>query len=152
MKKIMISAGTAAASFALAGCATLEEGVAEETAETYYAVLTGANEVGGGDADGYGTAEISVSDELGQICWDLNDIRDIGPMAAAHVHMGAAGTNGPPVFTLRRANEGGFKGCTDASEWNQNTIEGDPQMFYVNVHTAEFPNGAIRGQLTDHDN
>lgn len=63
--------------------------------------------------------------------------------------MGAAGTNGPPVFTLRRANEGGYKGCTDGSEWTQNRIEDNPEMFYVNVHTAEYPNGAIRGQLRD---
>ena len=72
--KLLVAAATA--SFALAGCATLEEAIAEETAETYYASLTGAAEVGGGDMDGSGEAEISVSDELGQVCWDLNDIAE----------------------------------------------------------------------------
>lgn len=147
MLKILITAATAAGAIALAGCATLEETVAEETAQTYYANLTGAAEVGGGDTDGSGRAEISISDEFGQVCWDLNDIRGIGPITAAHIHLGAAGTNGPPVFTLRRANEGGYKGCTDGSEWQQDRIEGNPEAFYVNVHTAEYPNGAIRGQL-----
>lgn len=139
----------AISSLALAGCATLEEGFAEETGDTYYATLTGAAEVGGGDPDGYGEAEITIADEFGQICWDLNKISGIGPITAAHIHIGAAGTNGPPVFTLRRAKEGGYKGCTDGSEWKQNRIEDNPRLFYVNVHTAEYPNGAIRGQLNE---
>lgn len=143
---------TAAGAFALSACATIEETVAEETAETYDAVLTGANVVGGGDADGYATAEISVSDELGQVCWDVNDVRGIGPVTAAHVHRGAAGVNGPPVFTLRQSNEGEWQGCTDAAEWTQDRIEGNPAAFYVNLHTAQYPNGAIRGQLRDDDN
>ncbi|MDZ4307220.1 CHRD domain-containing protein [Allopontixanthobacter sp.] len=138
---------TLAGCAALAGCATLEETFAEETADTYYATLTGAQEVGGGDPDGAGKAEISISDDFGQVCWDLNEIRGIGPITAAHIHVGAVGTNGPPVFTLRPANEGGYKGCTDGSEWTQDRIEDNPQAFYVNVHTAEYPNGAIRGQL-----
>lgn len=138
---------TVACCVALAGCATLEETVAEETADTYYAALTGAQEVGGGDPDGSGRAEISISDGFGQVCWDLNDITGIGPITAAHIHAGRAGTNGPPVFTLRPAEEGGYKGCTDGSEWTQDRIEDNPDAFYVNVHTAQYPNGAIRGQL-----
>lgn len=138
---------TVAGCVALAGCATLEETVAEETADTYYATLTGAQEVGGGDPDGSGRAEISISDGFGQVCWDLNDITGIGPITAAHIHAGRAGTNGPPVFTLRPAEEGGYKGCTDGSEWTQDRIEDNPDAFYVNVHTAQYPNGAIRGQL-----
>ncbi|UIP07561.1 CHRD domain-containing protein [Erythrobacter sp. SDW2] len=148
MKTAIVLIASATATLALAGCATLEETLAEESSETYYATLTGANEVGGGDSDGYGRAEISITDEFGQICWDLNDVRGIGPITAAHIHLGAAGTNGPPVFTLRRANEGGYKGCTDGSEWQEDRIEGNPEAFYVNVHTAEYPNGAIRGQLS----
>lgn len=149
MKKLHILATTAVASLALAGCATVEEGIAEEAAETFYANLTGAAEVGGGDVDGSGQAEITVSDELGQVCWDLNDVRGIGPITAAHIHRGAAGTNGPPVFTLMRSNEGNWTGCTDASEFVQEFLEAAPSAFYVNVHTAEFPGGAIRGQLAD---
>lgn len=143
----LFAATTLGAAVALAGCATLEEGLAEETADTFYANLTGAAEVGGGDTDGSGKAEITVSDELDQVCWDLNDVRGIGPITAAHIHRGAAGTNGPPVFTLNRANEGGYKGCTEASEFVQEFLGSNPGAFYVNVHTAEFPNGAIRGQL-----
>lgn len=136
-----------AGAVALAGCATVEEAVVEETGDTYRAMLTGAQEVPNGDPDGSARAEISISDDFDQVCWDVNDVRGIGPVTAAHIHRGARGVNGPPVFTLRRAEEGGYKGCTDGSEWAQDRIENNPEAFYVNLHTAEYPNGAIRGQL-----
>lgn len=146
--KIRYMIGLAAtASMAVAGCATIEEGVGEAVSETYHATLTGANEVGGGDPDGYGEAEISVSDELNQICFELSKVTGIGPITAAHVHRGVAGANGPPVFTLSKSNEGNWQGCKADSEWTQDRIEGNPGEFYVNVHTAEYPGGAIRGQL-----
>lgn len=147
MKTQSIVPAVLAVATLVTGCATLEEGIAEETAETYYATLTGAQVVGGGDPDGAARVEITVSDELGQICWDLDNIANIDTITAAHIHRGVKGTNGPPVFTLRRANEGGFKGCTDIAEWTQYRIEKDPYNFYVNVHTIQYPGGAIRGQL-----
>ncbi|MEH6790299.1 CHRD domain-containing protein [Parasphingorhabdus sp.] len=143
-KTLLAGLGTAA----LAGCATVEEKVAERTGDVYRTTLLGSEEVGPGDADGYGRAEISISETFGQICWDINGVRGIGPITAAHIHRGVRGTNGPPVFTLRPANEGGYKGCADGSEWTQDRIEGDPSGFYVNVHTAEYPAGAIPGQLS----
>ena len=139
----------AASALSLGACETLQEDIAETTADTYRAWLTGANEVGGGDPDGFGEAEITVSDILGQVCWDLNNIQNIGPITAAHVHFGAAGTDGPPVFTLRPTDNGNYKGCASGSEWTQDQIEDNPQEFYVNVHTSEYPAGAIRGQLTN---
>lgn len=148
MNRVRLLALSAAASaIALAGCATVEEGIAEKTTTTYRASLTGAQEPGGGDPDGAGKAEVSISDNFGQICYDLNDIRGIGPITAAHIHRGAPGVNGPVVFTLKPANEGGYKGCSGGAEWTQDRIENNPDAFYVNVHTAEYPNGAIRGQL-----
>ena len=139
----------AAGTFALAGCATLEEEAVDATSDTYKTVLTGANEVGGGDPDGYGRAEISVSDGFGQVCWEIKDVTGIDTPTAAHIHYGRAGTNGPPVFTLERSNEGRWQGCKDGAEWTQNRLQGNPADFYVNVHNAAYPNGAIRGQLSD---
>ncbi|RYE01909.1 MAG: CHRD domain-containing protein [Sphingobacteriales bacterium] len=132
---------------ALVGCATVEEAVVEQTSDTYRASLTGAQEPGGGDPDGMGRAEISVADRADQICYDVNGIRNIGPVTGAHIHRGAPGVNGPIVFTLKEANEGGFKGCSARTEWLEDRIEANPSAYYVNIHTAEYPNGAIRGQL-----
>lgn len=139
-------AGVAAA-LALGGCATIEEVAADALNTTYTANLTGAQEVGGGDPDGSARARITVEDNFDQVCWAVTEVRNISEVTAAHVHVGVAGTNGPPVFTLRKSNEGTWVGCSEGSEWTQDRIEGNPERFYVNLHTADYPNGAIRGQL-----
>jgi CHRD domain len=138
---------TMTAAAALAGCATLEEAAADALNTTYRANLTGAQVVGGGDSDGSANAEVTIEDNFDQVCWSVTDVRNIGPVTAAHIHVGARGVNGPPVFTLTKSNEGTWKGCSEGTEWTQDRIEGDPERFYVNLHTAEYPNGAIRGQL-----
>lgn len=137
-----------ASATALASCATLEEGAAEALNTTYRANLTGAQEVGGGDPDGSAQAEVTIADNFDQVCWSVHDVRNIGPVTAAHIHVGARGVNGPPVFTLTKSNEGSWKGCSEGAEWKQDRIQGNPEAFYVNLHTAEYPNGAIRGQLS----
>lgn len=132
----------------LGACATLEEGVAEATSATRNATLSGAQEVGPGDPDGYARAEISVTDEFNQICYDVGDIRNIDAITGMHIHRGRAGVNGPVVLTLTKANEGGWKGCKGRAEWLEDAIEKDFTNYYVNIHTAPYPNGAIRGQLS----
>lgn len=147
MTNRMVLTAAAASALALAGCATLEEAAAEAVNTSYRANLTGAQEVGPGDPDGSGRAEITIADDFDQVCWDISDVRNIGEVTAAHIHVGARGVNGPPVFPLTKSNEGTWKGCSGGAEWTQDRISGDPERFYVNLHTAEYPNGAIRGQL-----
>jgi hypothetical protein len=146
MKHSLILAG-AAASMILAGCATVEEAAVQVTTTTYNASLTGAQEVGGGDPDGSAKAEISVAKNLDRVCYDIRDIRNIGPITAAHIHEGAMGQDGPPVITLTKAPEGGFKGCVGAPEWLQDAMKANFSNYYVNIHTVDYPKGAIRGQL-----
>lgn len=145
-KSLKIAAALAPA-LALAACATAEEAVVEKLTETYKADMTGAQVVGGGDPDGSATAEVSVSDNLNQICYDVNDIHGIGPVTGVMIHRGAPGTNGPVVLTMKQANEGGWKGCTRRSEWVEDSIDKNFTSYYVQIHTSEYPNGAIRGQL-----
>lgn len=148
MKRIVAMTLAAICSTSLvAACATVEEDAVEAVAETYKATLTGAEEVGGGDPDGYAEAEVTVADNLDNICWEIKNIRGIATPTAAHIHRGARGVNGPPVFTLKQANEGGWKGCSNRSEWTEDAIENNVSGFYVNVHNGEYPDGAIRGQL-----
>lgn len=131
----------------LAGCATVEEAAVKATTTTYEATLTGAQEVGGGDPDGSGRAEVSVAKNLDRVCYNVHDIHGLGTITAAHIHEGAKGKNGPPVITLTEAPEGGFKGCTDAPGWLQDAMKSNFSGYYANIHTNEYPNGAIRGQL-----
>lgn len=136
-----------AAPLALAGCASVEEAAVAATTTTYHATLTGAQEVNGGDPDASGTADVSVARNLDQICYDVHGLSGLGPITAAHIHRGAPGEDGPPVVTLKAAGESGFKGCDPAPEWLQDAMKADFSGYYVNVHTSEYPKGAIRGQL-----
>lgn len=133
----------------LGACATVEETVAEAVAETRRATLDNAQLVGmRGDSDGYARVELTVSDELDQVCYDLNDTRNLDEITGISIHRGAYGQNGPAVLTLRRSNQGGFKSCVSRSEWLEDSMERNPAAYYVQLATSRYPNGAIRGQFS----
>ena len=115
----------------------------------YVAELTGGAEVPGpGDPDGGGFAELSIDVAEGQLCWNL--VVELGEAAvAAHVHDGDAGTAGPVVVTLGTPDGNGESNdCASGLDPALlQSIVDEPAGFYVNVHTAGFPDGAVRGQL-----
>jgi hypothetical protein len=115
-----------------------------------FADLTGAAEVPGpGDPDGGGFAAIAIFLDAGELCAFLQ-VSDIAAATAAHIHVGAAGVAGDIVVTLPTPDADGFaEGCVDGlGAPLLEAIAADPTAYYVNVHNAEFPGGAIRGQLS----
>jgi hypothetical protein len=70
------------------------------------------------------------------------------PVIAAHIHRGAAGTNGPIVVPFVAPTTGMSQGCVSVADALLNEIRSDPGGFYVNVLTTAHPGGEIRGQLT----
>ncbi len=111
--------------------------------------LTGAAEVPGpGDADGTGTASITLNQGKGQICFEIT-VSNIATATAAHIHEAPVGQAGPPVVTLAPPPAGGSsKDCVAADAELIKRIRQNPANFYINVHNAEFPDGAVRGQLS----
>lgn len=141
-----IALGTGAA-LALTGCETMAVETAEAVETTYRADLRGGAEVPGpGDPDGSGTAEVTIVDGADRLCYDLR-VSGIAPATAAHIHRGSVGEAGPPVIPLEAPADGSARGCIDASDALTDPIEANPSGFYVNVHNAEYPGGAVRGQL-----
>jgi hypothetical protein len=134
---------TIAAGALLAGCAS-----SSAPRANLAATLTGLQEVPGpGDPDGTGTAEVDVDPAAGRLCWNLY-VRQIDAATAAHIHHGAAGAAGPPVVTLTTPGaDGHSEGCLPVDEILGRRIAVQGYQFYVNVHTAAFPGGAVRGQL-----
>ncbi|MCT2401160.1 CHRD domain-containing protein [Novosphingobium mangrovi (ex Huang et al. 2023)] len=120
---------------------------AGEAARTYHATLTGAQEVKPGDPDGSASADVTVSADRGTLCYDVHDIQGLDPVVGAHIHRGAVGEDGPPTIPLTASPEGGFKGCVAAPDWLDEGMKSDFTGYYINLHTHEFPAGAIRGQL-----
>jgi hypothetical protein len=104
--------------------------------------LAGKNEVPKGAPAGKGTATITISG--GKVCWKFT-FSGIDKPTASHIHKAAAGAAGPVLVPLGAA----FKaaGCTTAPASVIKGIVAHPSRYYVNIHTAKFPGGAIRGQL-----
>ncbi|HEY5884913.1 MAG TPA: CHRD domain-containing protein [Pyrinomonadaceae bacterium] len=111
------------------------------------ATLTGAAEVPGpGDADGSGSAKVTLNHGKGQICYELT-VSNIGTATLAHIHTGAADAAGPVLVTLEAPADGSSNGCVNVDKDTIKAIMDNPAGYYVNVHNAEFPDGAVRGQL-----
>lgn len=109
--------------------------------------LSGAKEVPGpGDEDGKGKAAVKVKPSDGTLCFALR-WRDIDDPTAAHVHKAPKGEAGDIVVTLFQG-EADESGCIEnLDEALLRDIKRNPREYYVNIHNAEFPDGAIRGQL-----
>ena len=122
--------------------------IAADGGRTFSIALTGAQEVPPADPDGSGTATITLNHGQGQVCWELT-ASNIAPATAAHIHVAPVGVNGPVVVPLSPPTSGSSSGCVDGV--NQDLIKAiiqNPDAYYVNVHNAEYPGGAIRGQLS----
>ncbi len=147
--KIALLAAGAAVS--LGACATAEVAAVEAVTNTKYANMTGAQVVGGrGDPDASAKGFLSVSDTLNQICYDVQDIKNLdGTPTKAVIGRAAPGQTGPTVLTLNWANEGGFKNCINRSEWLEQNLEHRSGTYYMAIYTTAYPNGAIRGNFYD---
>ena len=109
--------------------------------------LTGAAEVPGpGDPNGSGEATLTLFPEQGLLCYVLT-ARGIAPATAAHVHAAPPGEAGPVVIPLAPPTGGVSGGCMPADPALLRDIAANPEEYYVNVHNAAYPAGAIRGQL-----
>ena len=93
-------------------------------------------------------ARIAINDATNQVCTDL-EVRNISAVTAAHIHEGRAGVNGPPVITLDAPDDDDSDDCDTVSDVLVDRLRRNPSAFYVNVHTADYPNGAIRGQIVE---
>jgi len=141
------SIAAVAASAALIATAALASGGVDGGGRRLNATLTGAAEVPGpGDTDGAGKAIIEVNPGQNRLCYKLR-VSNIASATMAHIHVGAAGVAGPIAVTLIAPADGSSAGCADLPEPLTKALLKTPGNYYVNVHNAEFPNGAVRGQL-----
>jgi hypothetical protein len=114
----------------------------------FQVALTGEAESPAGDPVATGTSTVRLRAGQGQVCYVLS-ADNLPPAAAAHIHEGAAGASGNVVIPLKTPDANGkSSGCAAAARALVAAILADPVGYYVNVHTAAFPGGAIRGQLT----
>lgn len=123
---------------------------APDAATPKFAALSGANEIGGGDPDGRGSATFVIED--GQLCFGIA-VANISAPTGAHIHAGKQHENGPVVVALvapSTGDPGASSGCVPIADELAAAIRAHPNQYYVNVHTADFPGGAVRGQVFFH--
>ena len=134
---------------AIAGPASAAKlGGADQGGRQLTTTLTGEQEVPvPGDPDGIGFATVTVNPGQGVLCYELS-VSGIAPATAAHLHEAPPGEAGPVVVTLEAPTDGSSGGCIDVGRALAKDILKNPADYYVNVHNAEFPAGALRGQLS----
>ena len=148
----MLSRFTAAACF----CSVSILGAAsnpDPTMRTFTVPLTGAAQSnfahpsgGTGDMDGTGVARLTIDPEGKQLCYDFR-LSGLSTPLLANIHHGKMLHNGPPVVTLFTGPGGELDGCVYWLRSQLTEIVSDPQDFYVEIGTTEYPDGALRGQL-----
>ena len=134
---------------------------AGHTNDVLAAQLSGRQEVAKGDPNGRGEAYVfGIDGDTTTLCYVLT-VQGIGTATAAHIHEGAPGENGPVVVNLAAPADGNAADCLTEGETGPGTtpkfptgetvadILANPEDYYVNVHNAEYPGGAIRGQLEE---
>lgn len=111
--------------------------------------MTGAEVVPG---PGHATVSVDfwvgVRPSIGQMVY-FYTITGLSEVSAIHIHSGGVGTNGPILFSLEMAPDGveivGSRQRVDRDLLQD--MADNPAGYYVDVHTAALPDGAIRGQL-----
>jgi hypothetical protein len=112
---------------------------------TFTVTMSGKTETPKGDPNGTGTAKIKIEASKGELCYRLS-WSHIGTPNAAHIHKGKKGTAGPVVIPLF-GGAAKHSGCVKASKSLLAKIVKSPASYYVNIHNAKYPGGAIRAQL-----
>jgi hypothetical protein len=160
-----IAAATAAATAAILVATLPGDGLADAVERTprsmqgkptlLKADLGGAAVVPGpGDPDGTADAKVSARPGELKICVRMEYELGVGRVTEIHIHEGGIGEAGPAIATLYEETVGGAPGpaliigCEGKMPKPVvKRVAKDPRRFYIDLHTLDFPDGAIRGQL-----
>ena len=116
-----------------------------EPTTSYVADMSADQEVPGpGPAGADGVVYIDVDPDAGRVCYSLDAD---GPTAVAgSIEQGTARRNGPVVVDLDLRRHGD-QGCVPADRGVLHEIVRCPGGFYVELRSADYPAGMMRGQL-----
>ncbi len=148
MKSTFMAAVIIAGGATLTACLPIPSGSDQTSGRSMMIALTGAAEGPGlGDPDGSGMAELLIDPVRGRLCYVLT-VDGIAPAQLAHIHKSPVGeAGGPIVVQLEAPTDGESEDCTAIAPEIAQSLLRTPAEYYVNVHNAEHPGGAVRGQL-----
>ncbi len=116
-------------------------------------LLSGANEVPANASTATGSGALALDTTAGTLGYLISFSGLSGPVTAAHFHAAPVGVAGPVVFNLSGSTISGigsssglFVGAmTGLTALQISAVQSNG--WYVNLHTAAFPGGEIRGQI-----
>lgn len=110
------------------------------------AELTGAAEVPANDSSGTGNLEATYDTETMMLTWTVTYEGLTGDATAAHFHGPAAeGENAGPVVPIEGDLASPIEGSATLTEEQATQLQDG--MWYFNLHTAQYPDGELRGQV-----
>jgi hypothetical protein len=104
-----------------------------------------------GDPDGYGIAAISVDPTTNVVTFDVAVAGITLPATMTHIHKGAIDAGGDVVVPANGAPDANGMQMSTSDAADPALIQdilAHPEGYYFNVHTDDFPKGALRGQLS----
>ncbi len=113
---------------------------------TFEVQLSGANEVPPVTSPAAGEGRFTFNDTTNVLTYSLT-ASGVSPnlVTAAHIHRGAAGTNGPIIYPLATSGFSVVSGSITLTA--QDVADLRAGNLYVNMHTTDHPGGAARAQL-----
>ena len=139
---------TIVALLGLGGCSLWEQDTSRGPEKSVNTDLSGEEEVPPVETKGHGTAEVHYNTATRELSWDISYDDLSGDATAAHFHgPGRMGEAGAPVqIPLGDKGLGSpITGSTQLTEEQaKELLAGE---WYVNIHTANHPDGEIRGQV-----
>lgn len=128
----------------LAGCGMMRP---SQKIQIFEANLTAGQEVPPAASSASGMAEVQFNENTNKVTWKVTYSGLTGPATGAHIH-GPAGSGANAGVVIP------FTGNLDAQPiMGEVTVtlaqyaDMAAGLYYVNIHTARFPGGEIRGQL-----
>jgi hypothetical protein len=123
-------------------------GTGTNNTSTYSMTLTGAQEVPANATTATGSVTVTLNRTTGAVAVNGTFSGLTTPATAAHIHGPAAiGATGPVLvpLTVPLSTSGAVTGTGTMTQIQMNDMIGG--MTYVNIHSDEFPDGEIRGQI-----
>ena len=110
------------------------------------AELNGASEVPANDSAGTGTLEATYDTDTKMFTWTVTYEGLTGDATAAHFHGPAApDANAGPVVPIEGDLASPIEGSATLTDEQATQLQDG--TWYFNLHTAQYPDGEIRGQV-----
>jgi hypothetical protein len=123
----------------VAACTTMAD-----SPDTQRVALLPGNEVPAVNSGATGTAVITIKPDR-----SVSASVSVSGMTAtaSHIHEAAMGVNGPVIVPFTKSGDNQFIAAADAKLTEAQYAAYKAGRLYVNVHSAAFPGGEVRGQL-----